>query len=289
MSIFDTRSASVYLTDKTDVAFRPFGLDLFDKLVRACNGVREQLGKEQRALTAPNELALLQAQIPEDTAVVRLLANINVLTTPEMVWKLSRLSSDEDSRLDFLEKALVDRKANDRERLRKELSARAGRVKRLAEHMRTIESSLSPASLDAVFALRDAGQRKLDEARRLRNAAFPSDMLPGTGTQLWSSLWESARKFSEEIAYPEAPFPVLDDGARCVLCQQEFDDAVSSQDITRDDCRAVKSAMTKCSRWLRGHDEAPAARTLVPVPLEIRADIDKLAASLAAIRKRRKL
>ena len=32
VSVFDRHSASVYLTEKTDVAFRPFGLDLFDKL-----------------------------------------------------------------------------------------------------------------------------------------------------------------------------------------------------------------------------------------------------------------
>ena len=224
VSVFDARSATVYLTEKTDVAFRPFGLDLFDKLVRACNGIREQLVKEQRSL-ASNELSLLQAQIPEGTAVAKLLANVNVLTTPEMVWELSRVSSDDDSRLDFLERALLDSKANDPEKLRQELSAGAGRVERLAKHVRTIESSLSPVPVDAVFALRDAGRRKLNEARRLREAAFPAGMLPGTGTQLWSSLWESARKFSEDLAYPKAPFPVVEDGARCALCQQELDDA----------------------------------------------------------------
>src|SRR5690606_10586486 len=43
VSVFDTRCAAVYLTEKTDVAFRPFGLDLFDKLVRACKNVRAKL------------------------------------------------------------------------------------------------------------------------------------------------------------------------------------------------------------------------------------------------------
>jgi hypothetical protein len=40
VSVFDTQCAAVYLTEKTDVAFRPFGLDLFDKLVKACKAVR---------------------------------------------------------------------------------------------------------------------------------------------------------------------------------------------------------------------------------------------------------
>ena len=59
-------------------------------------------------------------------------------------------------------------------------------------------------------------------------------------------------------------------------------------DITHDDRRIVTTAMTKCSRWLRGHDDAPAARADVPEPEELRGDIDKLEGFLAAIRKRRK-
>ena len=154
VSVFDTRSAAVYLTEKTDVAFRPFGLDLFDKLAQACNQVREQLVNEQRSL-ASNELAVLQAQIPEGTASAKLLENVNVLTTPEMVWELSRISSDEDSRLSFLERALLDSNANDPARHRQELRDRAGRVERFAEHLRAVEALLSPESVDAVFALRE--------------------------------------------------------------------------------------------------------------------------------------
>ena len=62
----------------------------------------------------------------------------------------------------------------------------------------------------------------------------------------------------------------------------------SLADITQDDCRIVTSAMTKCSRWLRGHDAAPAARAEVPEPAELREDIDKLDTFLSDIRRRRK-
>ena len=59
-------------------------------------------------------------------------------------------------------------------------------------------------------------------------------------------------------------------------------------DITQADCRAVTLAMTKCSRWLRGHDDAPAARADIPEPDEVEGDIDALDAFLAGIRKRRR-
>jgi AAA domain len=82
VSVFDTQCAAVYLTEKTDVAFRPFGLDLFDKLVKACKTVRAKLESEQRAL-GTNALTVVQATIPEGTAVAKFLANVSSLTKQE--------------------------------------------------------------------------------------------------------------------------------------------------------------------------------------------------------------
>jgi len=59
-------------------------------------------------------------------------------------------------------------------------------------------------------------------------------------------------------------------------------------DITAEDCKTVEAAMTKCSKWLPGHDQAAAARAPVPDPKELSADIDALENWVGAIRKRRK-
>jgi hypothetical protein len=59
-------------------------------------------------------------------------------------------------------------------------------------------------------------------------------------------------------------------------------------DITEGDCRTVDSAMTKCSKWLPGHDKAAAARGPVPEPSELRADIDAMESWVDAVRKRRR-
>ncbi len=58
-------------------------------------------------------------------------------------------------------------------------------------------------------------------------------------------------------------------------------------DITPEDCRTLDVAMTKCSRWLPGHDQAAAARAAVPEPTELKDDIEALENWVAAIRKRR--
>jgi hypothetical protein len=61
----------------------------------------------------------------------------------------------------------------------------------------------------------------------------------------------------------------------------------SIADITDDDCRTVDSAMSKCSKWLPGHDQAAAARAPVPEPSKLKADIQELESWVTTIRKRR--
>lgn len=221
VSVFDAHCAAVYLNEKTDVAFLPFGLDLFDKLVKACKAVRALLEAEQRALTT-NPLVSVIVQIPEGTAAAKLVGNINSLTKPETVQALTRLSPDEETRRAFLEKSLQDLQANDPQKLIRHLTISVGRVRTLTEHLKGLESALSDVDVAAVFDARTEGRRKSEEAKRLRDATFPEGVLAGTGGEQWKGLWESSRHFSQQQAYPGKAFPFTEDGAKCVLCQQDL-------------------------------------------------------------------
>src|SRR5579875_193461 len=226
VSIFDTQCAAVYLNERTDVAFLPFGLDLFDKLVKACKALRTRLESEQRALNT-NALASIAPQVPPGTAAAKLANNITSLTKPEAVQAITQLSAEEEARLALLEKSLQDLQANDPNKLIAQLNLRANRVRALVEHLRGLEAALSDANVAAVFETRAEGRRKSEEAKRLREATFPQGMLSGTGGDQWKEMWESFRRFSEEEAYPGRPFPVTEDGAKCVLCQQDLDRAAA--------------------------------------------------------------
>ena len=59
-------------------------------------------------------------------------------------------------------------------------------------------------------------------------------------------------------------------------------------DINPDDCMAIETAMTKCSKWIYGHDQAAAARADIPEPAELKTDIEALESWVAKIHKRRK-
>jgi hypothetical protein len=47
------------------------------------------------------------------------------------------------------------------------------------------------------------------------------------------------------------------------------------------------AAMTKCSKYLRGHDKAVAINEPVPAPAELKADIENLEIWVSGMRKRR--
>lgn len=59
-------------------------------------------------------------------------------------------------------------------------------------------------------------------------------------------------------------------------------------DISDKDCKALESGITKCSRWLPGHDQAPAENVPVPDPEELKHDIDALEEWVKTISRRRK-
>ena len=57
--------------------------------------------------------------------------------------------------------------------------------------------------------------------------------------------------------------------------------------ISEEDCKAVDAGMTKCARWLPGHDQSAAAKEDVPEPDELKADIEALETWVREINKRR--
>ena len=298
VSVFDTQCAAVYLTEKTDVAFRPFGLDLFDNLVKACKAVRTKLETEQRALSSNAALTAVQAQIPQDTAAAKLLANVSSLTKAETVQSLSRLSSDEKARLSLLQKSLADLKANDPNKLVRQLELRIGRVQSLARHLAEIEAALSEEAVDGALAVRRMEYRKSEDANRLREA-FSTGMLTGTGSELWTKLWEAARRFSQEYAYRDQAFPFVEDGAHCVLCQQDLDHAASHRlkhfeaFVTSSTETELRQLRDKVLRWtvemftgLRPMTEA-IGDVLSEIRIEHEALADAIARALATSESRR--
>ena len=62
---------------------------------------------------------------------------------------------------------------------------------------------------------------KAEAAKIASDALFSASPLPEIGQAIWRTLWEAARKYSDQVAYPGRSFPQeTPDDDLCVLCQQ---------------------------------------------------------------------
>ena len=217
VSVFDRQCASVYVTKRMDVAFRPMGLDVFDRLAAICEDVRKVLDKERSDLAGQ---VTQMPNVPPNTKVASLLENLTALTDPEQVHLLGTLSEAELRREDDLRKQIGDLQSHDRQATAKALSLRADRLAALLERLRDATTSLSDSAVRDLFRIKRA-RNAAKEALDRQASVFESMAVNGIGSDLWLRFWSAAREFFNE-AYPSRPYPSRD--ALCVLCQQRHDD-----------------------------------------------------------------
>lgn len=224
VSVFDAQCAPVYLREKTDVAFRPFSLDVFDRLSSACAEVKKRLENEQKLLSdAKPDLPTGEA----GTKVAALLTNLTSLTKPEDVRALATLSATDEERLKVLVAKQRDLQASDPKKRAGELDAMASRFETIASHLNRLVAILGDAGLE--FIRTAAVKREVAQAAlaHLRTTVLTPDLLPATGEEAWRKMWDAAGEYSQ-LAYPGGDYPVTSDKAKCVLCQQPLgEDAVS--------------------------------------------------------------
>ena len=217
VSVFDRHCASVYLSEQTDVAFRPMGLDLFDKLSKASEDVRRLLEQERRSLAAQT---FRFPQVAHGTSVHDLVNSLTSLTNVQEVKELGSLTADDRAQMKLLQAQIQDLRSESPRRKAREIDLRARRAEVLLEAIRACEEELGERSMADLLAARTQVRSTCDAAQELRKQTFATQPLAETGSEAWRTLWDAAERYSQMHAYPNHGFPFLDEDARCVLCQQ---------------------------------------------------------------------
>ncbi len=228
ISVFDTSCASVYVEDKTDVAFSPFGLDLFLRLVKACEGVKSSIN----TLIAAQGAARTFPDLMGETKVGQLMRALGTKNAEASLEKLTAMTGEELTRLSELERVVAELRAKDPKQRAGEVRLQAARFGGLLKHAGQAERLMAD---DAVEALRQAYATVVataEAAQLASGAAFESEPLRGVGSETWYTLWSAARKFSEQEVYPGEPFPVTAGPAACVLCHQPLQPSAAER-LTR--------------------------------------------------------
>lgn len=242
ISVFDSSAAQVYVSDKTEVRFRPFGLDVMDKLAGVCSRIESRLNSEQ---------SLLQFQLvtwptfPQNTEAGRLLANLTALTKREDVGRVATLTQEERCEFEALTEVIATAKSENPEKKALDYRVKASRLRRLIKELNSLSTLLGDTSVAQFVRLRDEASNAAKVARNAAEKFGNQVAFTGLGSSAWRGLWESARVYSEKCAYPDLAFPHIEEGAKCVLCQQGME-------------VSTKERLAKLEEFVRGIAQAEA-------------------------------
>ena len=216
VSVFDSSTASVHVDELNDVAYKPFPMTLLEDLADVCGDVARRLREEIQSLEQQRLELISNPPCHSGTAVHQLIANLDSRTSESSVRSLAQLTAQDQLRLTTLEGDL----AGDTTAVVAQLDATRGRLEGIGDRLIGLESAVSSNSIASLCQLYQEYIAARNAARVAAEMSFGSEPLPGVGTEVWRVLWEAAREFSEEQAYPDRPFPVTDQSSRCVLCHQ---------------------------------------------------------------------
>lgn len=219
IAVFDARCARAYLDTEQEVAYVPYGLDIVENLgQRVLPELTQRLNTEVSRIDTDT---MPFADLLGDTAVGTMIASLSPTTDPQKLTALATITGEETSRLADLDKALAE---SDPKSKAKALRLSAQRIDTLASRIEVAVNMVNDAALEKVkFLDNEAETAAQAEIVAAVNFRAGEQLLPGTGEPVWKNLFEEARRFSTQVAYPGKSFPNVDAGAQCLLCQQPLD------------------------------------------------------------------
>jgi energy-coupling factor transporter ATP-binding protein EcfA2 len=228
MRFYDVDCGQAYISAESDFPYRPSALFVMDGLIDACVEVRQRLDAKlaENAATA-KKLPAVPAEARE-TEAGRILASLAGSTQLTEVDALIAKSNGVQEAIEELKVQEARLLAADTGRERQQLIRQAEKIEALRQHVAVLDGAISDEALARLTRHREE-MATLDTAAAVLASAFDSEPLPGVGTGAWRALWDAARRFSEEYAYPEQSFPSAREGDHCVLCLQALDGAAQER------------------------------------------------------------
>lgn len=217
VSYYDERCGDMYVTTEGAATYRPSALRLLDGLVGVCDGIRGVL--DRRLAANAQEMRTLPAVDPS-TRAAALLNSLSGGTTDAQIDAQLAEAQGAPEKLQAARDEEIRLRATDLAAEVRRLSRLANALSNVATHLAGLESRLGPAAEQRLSAASVKATETARAARLASQAAFGDEPLNGVGSVEWQSLWAAAERYSREQAYPHTHFPVAEEEAHCVLCQQ---------------------------------------------------------------------
>lgn len=231
ISFFDADSSQQYVQEENEVAYRPFGLDIFDKLASVVDIVKNKLEEEVGILNASTDDIVLghngtKAELVLETNTYSA-ENINAIE------KLAVLSKKDKQETTSLTNELHSFDEEAKAEQVKGLESKKNRITNLGKFLKDIDEAFSNDKVKDIFVDKEA----LNVSNAGIDALVKKDFkegVAGIGEKAWIDLWEAAKRYSEQYVYKGHVFPHVNENSKCVLCLQELDGKVKKRFLDFD-------------------------------------------------------
>ena len=223
VQIFDTQSAVQFCDSTSPATHEPRTMRFLGVLINTTDRVADALRKRREVM-----LSSLPELPPafQTTIAGKFYQNIKATTTPNDIEAACKITAGEVQERIALEAALAQ--ADPAARLTA-VGVELTRIEKLRDEVGTLQTDLSGERIKAIFDLRATATEKRSAAKEYAEKFFTGVPLPGVGEATWRELWRHAKDYSEALAYPGHEHPNVEDGARCVLCQQVLSDEAKAR------------------------------------------------------------
>lgn len=216
ISVFDSKCASVHVSEKNGLAYTPVPLQLLKSLADACREIGNRLREKKNALETQIPSFKKRPSSHAGTPVNQLVLNLSASTQMASAHSMAEMSEQESRQLEQLKHDL----GSDPVREIRKLKAQKQRIEGLVTAVTHSERILLPETADEFRRLLVTSKERAEAVQFAANEAFKKEPLPQAGSEVWKALWEAAREFSVREAYPTESFPNVNTNAFCVLCHQ---------------------------------------------------------------------
>ncbi len=222
MLFFDASCGEAYVSTESDFPYRPSSLFVLEGLVDFCVAFRDRIDtKLQENAQAAQLLPLVDEQVRE-TDIGTYFRNLSAFSSLDALDGMLAVHDGLPKKIADLRQEEAHLVVADPAAERQNLIRQIAKLQNLHSHLDNLERLMGRAALEALQQ-EQTQLALLIEQSRAAAESFASEPLHGVGLDAWRGLWDSARRYSEEHAYPFVDFPATDESSRCVLCQQRLD------------------------------------------------------------------
>jgi len=223
INVFDSKSAQIHVTEENELLYQPFGTDLVPALIDVVDRVAVVIRREmQGAAQSVDNFA----EIGSTTVAGIFVRGVTVSTTDEQIEQATTFTDVEEGQLKKARELLASIETKDpTQEIEIKNRTRASLVS-LKTAMANLPVQLSKEHIVVATTQRDKNNA-LSIADEEAAKGFNGLEISGVGGTVWKALWESARRYSEGVAYPAIKFPNLE--GKCVLCHQDYSEEAKSR------------------------------------------------------------